>query len=320
MANIKFKDILNEGPNFSLAHDKIEKWMPNDRQDQQEFYKLVDKKDVNGLADFIDMVADWEVLSGFSIKDKDTNGLAKYIVMNESTLTEASKRKLSSSDMKKIEKVVDDAETMISNKFNNPDWRDDYSTKDMINIIVTIYNQSEYRNTSLQDLLDAYDVKKQKDNVYGWKDEMQEGISWRNKPRLTESREFVVIDPRGNARPVGSKSQGSQYTKKMGGPRKGYFIVLKKNALKARRAIEKAGGRFIDSKLQDTMFDLMYEGKINEEYIESMDDQAIDKHLSAIEMQWLDWKRGPMTDKEDVKPAAKELTHYILLWMRKTFK
>jgi hypothetical protein len=222
MANIKFKDILNEGPNFSLAHDKIEKWMPNDRQDQQEFYKLVDKKDVNGLADFIDMVADWEVLSGFSIKDKDTNGLAKYIVMNEST--------------------------------------------------------------------------------------------------LTESREFVVIDPRGNARPVGSKSQGSQYTKKMGGPRKGYFIVLKKNALKARRAIEKAGGRFIDSKLQDTMFDLMYEGKINEEYIESMDDQAIDKHLSAIEMQWLDWKRGPMTDKEDVKPAAKELTHYILLWMRKTFK
>ena len=34
------------------------------------------------------------------------------------------------------------------------------------------------------------------------------------------------------------------------------------------------------------------EETINEEYIESMDDQAIDKHLSAIEMQWLDWKRG----------------------------
>lgn len=60
--------------------------------------------------------------------------------------------------------------------------------------------------------------------------------------------------------------------------------------------------------------------KLNEEYIESMDSMAIDKHLSAIEMQWLDWKRGPMTEKEDIKPAGKELTHYILLWMRKKFR
>tara|TARA_R110002073_G_scaffold262342_1_gene425382 strand:+ start:2692 stop:2988 length:297 start_codon:yes stop_codon:yes gene_type:complete len=62
------------------------------------------------------------------------------------------------------------------------------------------------------------------------------------------------------------------------------------------------------------------EDKINEEYIESMDHRAIDKHLSAIEMQWLDWKRGPMTERSDIKPAADELTHYILLWMRKKFK
>ena len=37
-------------------------------------------------------------------------------------------------------------------------------------------------------------------------------------------------------------------------------------------------------------------------------------------MQWLDWKRGSMTEKSDIKPAGDELTHYILLWMRKTFK
>jgi len=85
--------------------------------------------------------------------------------------------------------------------------------------------------------------------------------------KLNESREFVIIDPRGNARPVGSKMQASQYTKKMGGPNKGWFIVLKKNALKARRAIEKSGMRYKDSKLQDTMFDLMYEGKLNESMI-----------------------------------------------------
>ena len=58
---------------------------------------------------------------------------------------------------------------------------------------------------------------------------------------LTE-REFVVIDPRGNARPVGMKMQGAQYVKRMGGPKKGYHLVLAKNAMKARRAIEKNGG------------------------------------------------------------------------------
>lgn len=81
------------------------------------------------------------------------------------------------------------------------------------------------------------------------------------KESINESREFVIIDPRGNSRPVGSKIQGSQYLKKMGGPRNGYYMVLKKNALKARRAIEKAGGRASSTKVQNTMFDLLYEKK-----------------------------------------------------------
>jgi hypothetical protein len=80
---------------------------------------------------------------------------------------------------------------------------------------------------------------------------------------LTE-REFVVIDPRGNARPVGMKIQGQQYVKKMGGPRKGYHLVLKKNAMKARRAIEKNGGNATNTKIQDIMWDLLYEGKLTE--------------------------------------------------------
>jgi len=84
------------------------------------------------------------------------------------------------------------------------------------------------------------------------------------KESINESREFVIIDPRGNSRPVGSKIQGAQYIKKMGGPRNGYYMVLKKNALKARRAIEKAGGRASSTKVQNTMFDLLYEGKLNE--------------------------------------------------------
>jgi len=62
------------------------------------------------------------------------------------------------------------------------------------------------------------------------------------------------------------------------------------------------------------------EDKINEEYVESMDSVRLDKHLKEIEKLWKKWKNGPMTERSDIVPAGKELTHYILLWMRKTFK
>jgi len=67
---------------------------------------------------------------------------------------------------------------------------------------------------------------------------------------------YVVIDPRGNAAPIGSKIQGQRYIK----GKKGYYIVLAKNATKARRAIEKAGGNAASVKVQDIMYNLMYEG------------------------------------------------------------
>jgi hypothetical protein len=60
--------------------------------------------------------------------------------------------------------------------------------------------------------------------------------------------------------------------------------------------------------------------KVNEEYIESMDSMALDKHLSAIEMQWLDWKRGPLTEPSDIKPAQKELKGFIEDWFKKTIR
>jgi hypothetical protein len=80
-----------------------------------------------------------------------------------------------------------------------------------------------------------------------------------NLKNILTERDFVVIDPRGNARPVGMKMQGAQYVKKMGGPKRGYHLVLAKNAMKARRAIEKNGGNATNSKIQKIMFDLMYE-------------------------------------------------------------
>ena len=76
-----------------------------------------------------------------------------------------------------------------------------------------------------------------------------------NESTVNES--YVVIDPRGNARPVGSRIQGDKYVRN----KKGYYVILAKHQLKARRAIEKAGGNSTSRKIQDLMFDLRYEGK-----------------------------------------------------------
>jgi len=137
---------------------------------------------------------------------------------------------------------------------------------------------------------------------------------------LNESREFVIIDPRGNARPVGSKMQGAMYLKKMGGAKRGYHMVLKKNALKARRAIEKNGGNSTNSKIQNIMFDLMYEGKVNEAYVESMDYPVLKKALDTIVDKWSDWKKGPMTEPGDIKPAQKELMNFVSSYLKKNIK
>jgi len=201
---------------------------------------------------------------------------------------------------------------------------------------------------------------------------------------LNESREFVIIDPRGNARPVGSKMQGAMYLKKMGGAKRGYHMVLKKNALKARRAIEKNGGNSTNSKIQNIMFDLMYEGKVNEAklkisgpaydfwderevqrklrdvkikivgdiggvltikgndkelqkvkdilglkgakesvneaYVESMDYPVLKKALDTIVDKWSDWKKGPMTEPSDIKPAQKELMNFVSSYLKKNIK
>ena len=59
---------------------------------------------------------------------------------------------------------------------------------------------------------------------------------------------------------------------------------------------------------------------LNEEYVESMNAMELDEHLAEIETLWKDWKKGPMTEKSDIKPAQQELMKYILQWMKKTIK
>ena len=76
---------------------------------------------------------------------------------------------------------------------------------------------------------------------------------------VMNEEKYVVIDPKGNQLGSGLKIQAAKMAKSKGGEKKGYFVVPAKNALKARRALEKAKGDFKNKSYVDTMSDLFWE-------------------------------------------------------------
>ena len=62
------------------------------------------------------------------------------------------------------------------------------------------------------------------------------------------------------------------------------------------------------------------EDKINEEYIEVMDMPNLNKHMLEIVKLWKNWKRGPATERQHIKPAAKELKGYLRSWFQDYIK
>jgi hypothetical protein len=62
------------------------------------------------------------------------------------------------------------------------------------------------------------------------------------------------------------------------------------------------------------------ESVVNEEYIESMDSAEIGNALGKIETLWKDWRKGPLTEPSDIKPAQKELKGWIDRWFKQTIK
>jgi uncharacterized Zn-binding protein involved in type VI secretion len=79
-----------------------------------------------------------------------------------------------------------------------------------------------------------------------------------NESVMNEEK-YTVIDPKGNQMGASDKMQATSIAKKKGGEKAGYFVVSNKNALKARRALEKFKGDFTNPKLKDMMADLFYE-------------------------------------------------------------
>jgi len=74
-------------------------------------------------------------------------------------------------------------------------------------------------------------------------------------------------------------------------------------------------------KLDDEGIIGLYESKaVNEEYVESMDSVEIGNALGKIEELWKDWRKGPMTEPSDIKPAQKELKGWLDRWFKQNIK
>jgi len=231
------------------ALENMNDWLPKGQE--EEYLEIMNQGRAPAMIKFLKKYADMKALNKYGVKSSDLKTLAGAL-MNEGKLNES----------------FDQLPDVSFKRLARPPKR--FTVKKKFTIDGTNYSEGDYALKKKRSGGGIY-LNMDKGEMLGIDTDtiarMQKADYGIYEGKLNESREFVIIDPRGNARPVGSKMQASQYTKKMGGPNKGWFIVLKKNALKARRAIEKSGMRYKDSKLQDTMFDLMYEGKLNESMI-----------------------------------------------------
>ena len=57
---------------------------------------------------------------------------------------------------------------------------------------------------------------------------------------------------------------------------------------------------------------------LTEEYIEIM--RGLEEGLEQIVEGWIEWKTGPMTEREDIAPARKELLKFCIAYLKKNIK
>ncbi len=142
---------------------------------------------------------------------------------------------------------------------------------------------------------------------------LMESIKEEKSMKLTDilsENKYSIIDPKGNQKGVGPKDAANKMQKKLGGSKKGYFVVPAKSALKARRAMEKYKFDFKNPKLQDMMSDLYFEG-----VEESMNEGASseEKRIVMLAVRKIAKYRSVPIDQSvvDVIRAADELVRDI---------
>jgi len=98
---------------------------------------------------------------------------------------------------------------------------------------------------------------------------------------VNESK-YTVINPKnGNVMGAGLKDQAAKLSKKMGGEKKGYYVIPMSNAKKARRALEKFNFDLKNQKLHSMLGDLYYES-VGESVNEGKHDAILDKLADIV--------------------------------------
>jgi len=69
----------SKGPDYSEVAYKIDKYMPDDEYVQDEYWKAIENKDVEGVSDLLSEVAD-DRMYHYMPKGGNIEGLAKYLV------------------------------------------------------------------------------------------------------------------------------------------------------------------------------------------------------------------------------------------------
>ena len=127
---------------------------------------------------------------------------------------------------------------------------------------------------------------------------------------VNESKYTVINPSNGNPMGYGTKAQAVAMAKKKGGSKKGFYVVPQKNALKARRAMEKHQFK-MTSKLKNILDDLYYESTI--EQIVGEGASTEEKRIVMMAVRKIAKYRNVSIDVAagDVMRAAKELERDI---------
>ena len=142
-------------------------------------------------------------------------------------------------EFKKFDSFINEGKLTEANKFNMVSAK----FKDALD------DASEISTDSVKKLIKKF-KEKRPDAAMEY---AKQACGWMFKESKLNELSYVIIDPRGNPSPVGSKPQGDQAIRKKGGNRAGWFVVLQKNAKAAQKLVGKYGGNV--SKYEEKMWD-----------------------------------------------------------------
>lgn len=240
--------------------------MPAQSQQQQKLFGLalafkrgeVPASEVSDeIKDIADRMSEKEIEDFASTKHK---GLPKMKEQLRKIVREIMREKVIS-EMESVNEVDTKKADMIRKSmpgFVGPKFANKASDEDILAMADLKDEHAKIYNRYMKDINDKISKLQKK---YRIKESVNEGA-------LTEEK-YTIIDPKGNPAGTGTKDQANQRQKKLGGSKKGYFVVPAKKALKARRTLEKYKFDFKNTKLQDLMSDLYFEGvdeSVNEGY------------------------------------------------------